>query len=264
MRSYGSMWMSLAPSFAACVSSALIMRMIGASLRGLEQVLDRRQLLHHPRQVDRALDLADDDRGARLAAGVGGGDALRRAWPPARARSASTSYSAQHLGERRQADASRAPTAPGARRRPRAAACAPWRRRRAAGWRAPMRVLSAVGADAGAGAGRSGGTTRRRRRRRRRRPARGTAGVVPGELCGGDSGRRPRRAHRRDHRRLVDRHEHARRRLHAPAGRADLLVAVERDAVRGRRRRASRPGAGTPSGWCASWSRLSLRNSAPR
>ena len=31
MRSYGSMWMSLAPSLAACVSSALTMRMIGAS-----------------------------------------------------------------------------------------------------------------------------------------------------------------------------------------------------------------------------------------
>ena len=31
LRSYGSMWMSLAPSFAACVSSAFSMRMIGAS-----------------------------------------------------------------------------------------------------------------------------------------------------------------------------------------------------------------------------------------
>ena len=86
------MWMSLAPSFAACVSSALSMRMIGASFGGLEQVLDRRQLLHHARQVDRALDLADHRRGARLAAGIGGGDALRERRRRPRARSASTSY----------------------------------------------------------------------------------------------------------------------------------------------------------------------------
>jgi len=32
LRSYGSMWMSLAPSLAACVSRALSMRMMGASL----------------------------------------------------------------------------------------------------------------------------------------------------------------------------------------------------------------------------------------
>ena len=48
-----------APSRAACVSSALSMRMMGASFGGFEQVLDGRQVLHHARQVDRALDLAD-------------------------------------------------------------------------------------------------------------------------------------------------------------------------------------------------------------
>jgi hypothetical protein len=54
------MWMSLAPSFAPGeqgVEHADDRRVVA----GLEQVLDRRQLLHHPRQVDRALDLADDD-----------------------------------------------------------------------------------------------------------------------------------------------------------------------------------------------------------
>ncbi len=43
----------------------------------LQQVLHRRQLLHHARQVDAAFHLADDHRRARLAAGVGRGDALR-------------------------------------------------------------------------------------------------------------------------------------------------------------------------------------------
>ena len=43
---------------------------------GFQQILHGGQVLHHAAQVDRALDLADDRRGAGLAAGIGLGDAL--------------------------------------------------------------------------------------------------------------------------------------------------------------------------------------------
>ena len=95
------MWMSLAPSFAACVSSALSMRMIGASFAGLEQVFDRRQLLHHARQVDRALDLADHGGRARLAAGIGHGDAVGQRGGGLALERVDV-VQAQHLGQRRQ------------------------------------------------------------------------------------------------------------------------------------------------------------------
>ena len=77
-------------------------------VRGLEQVLDRRQLLHHPRQVDRALDLADHHRGARLAAGIGGGDAAGQGLGRL-ALEAVDVVEAQHFRERRQGDRLRRP-----------------------------------------------------------------------------------------------------------------------------------------------------------
>ena len=204
------MWMSLAPSFAACVSSALSMRMIGASLRGLEQVLDRRQLLHHARQVDRALDLADHRRGARLAAGVGGGDAAgqRRGGLALEARRRRTGAAPRDSAGR--ATVSRRPQHQALRRRPRAAACAPWRRRRAAGGGRPW--LQPPGAEAGAG-GAGCGSAR----------GGGEAGGVPARVPASSAARRsarrcPRAAQRRQHRRLVDRHQQARPRLLRPAG----------------------------------------------
>ncbi len=58
--SNASMWMSDAPSRAACVSSALIMRMIGASSSVSKQILDVGDLLHHSRDIEFAFDVADD------------------------------------------------------------------------------------------------------------------------------------------------------------------------------------------------------------
>ena len=138
-------------------------------------------------------------------------------------------------------DWSRPPTARAARRRLRAAACWPWRRRRAGGG-----VRHGVSPVSWRGAGRGAGPARHRRRRRERQRCR----------------RRARRL-RRQHRRLVDRQQHARRRLRVLLRRADDVVAVERQLGCARRRRASPPGAGRPSGWCALRVRLSLRNSAP-
>ena len=86
------MWMSLAPSRAACVSSALIMRMIGASSADLEQVLDRRELLHHAREVGVALHFAHHGGGARFALRIGRADALRQLLGRPAARRSCTGY----------------------------------------------------------------------------------------------------------------------------------------------------------------------------
>ncbi len=71
----------------------------GRVVRRLEQVFDRRQFLHHAAQVHRALDFADHDRGARLAAGVSDGDSVherRRGLAQQRV----DVVKAQHLAER--------------------------------------------------------------------------------------------------------------------------------------------------------------------
>ena len=69
-------------------------------VRGFEQVLDRRQVLHQARQVDRALDLADHRRRARLAAGVDRRDALRQRGRGLALESRDV-VQAQHLRQRR-------------------------------------------------------------------------------------------------------------------------------------------------------------------
>jgi hypothetical protein len=50
--SYGSIWMSEAPSRNACVRMAFSRRMIGASSFGFEQIRDMRQLLGELREID--------------------------------------------------------------------------------------------------------------------------------------------------------------------------------------------------------------------
>ncbi len=50
----------------------------GRVVRGFQQVLDRRQILHHARQIGVALDLADHGGGARFTLRVGRADALNQ------------------------------------------------------------------------------------------------------------------------------------------------------------------------------------------
>ncbi len=157
------MWMSLAPSRAACVEQGVEHADDGRVVGGFQQVFHRGQLLHHAREVGRAFDLADHGRRTALAARVGRRDALRQGvgrivLDAVRRRTGAA--------PRRAPSARRSgwPTAWRARRPAPAGRLRPWQRRPGRGWRAPMvcvlpgsegarpRTVVVTGLDSGTGA----------------------------------------------------------------------------------------------------------------
>ena len=201
--SYGSKCRSDARSRSACSSSALIIRITGACVAAVEQVLGRRQILHQPREIaSRARSSLQRDRaGAALVVGARelGGEAL--GVDRARRRAAAAARASARRGRRpsRRAASARRPRRPrspcgehAVRRGERVRDPLREARRRRGAWTGGHRRAMACGA--GACARRRG---RRRGRRRRRRhgspPAAAACGLGARACrastpCGGSAG----------------------------------------------------------------------------
>ena len=248
------MWMSLAPSFAACVSSALSMRMIGASLAASSRSSTAGRSCIMRDRSTRALDLADHRRRARLAAGVGRGDALRQ-----RGRGLALErvdvVEAQHLGQRRQRRRLRRP-------QHEALAVVFEQQRVRLGEGVGQGVAGAHGCSVGCASAGSGSAPAPTAGGRQRRAAAVGCGSIGGTgprcsgepAAGGSCGATGAS--------LIGITTLGRG-CAVLLLRADQVVAVQRQLVRVGLRRASPSGAGRPSGWCVVLVRLSLRNSAP-